>query len=163
MSKGKKKKGAYTADGRRLIASNKKALYRFEILDELEAGVVLLGTEVKSLRGGQCSLQEAYVRIKRGELWLVGAHVPEYAFGNSQNHEPTRERKLLVHRRELAKWDKQVREKGMTMVPLEVYFKDARVKVRIGLARGKRVHDKRAAARRKDDQRDMDRAMSRRR
>jgi SsrA-binding protein len=147
----------------RTIASNRKALYRFHVLAELEAGIALLGTEVKSLRAGQLSLQEAYVRVRAGELWMIGAHIPEYAFGNKQNHLPTRDRKLLVHRRELAKWHKQVREKGMTMVPLEVYFQGSLVKVRVGLVKGKRLHDKRADQREKDDKREMDRATKRRR
>lgn len=146
----------------RSIARNRRAYHRFHVLDELEAGIVLVGTEVKSLRAGEVSLQEAYVRIKDGELWLVGAHVPEYTFGNRQNHEPTRDRKLLVHRRELAKWAKQVREKGVTMVPLEIYFRGSRVKVRVGLVRGKRLHDKRAADRERSDRREMDRALKRR-
>lgn len=146
---------------RRTIATNKKALYRFHVLDVLEAGVALVGTEVKSLRAGQLSLQEAYVRIKAGELWLVGAHIPEYAFGNKQNHLPTRDRKLLVRRGELAKWDKQVRDKGITMVPMEVYFDRSLVKVSVGLVRGKQLHDKRAAQRKADDMREMDRAMKR--
>ncbi len=147
----------------RTIATNKKARFRFLILDELEAGIALVGTEVKSLRAGQVSLQEAYVRVKAGELWLVGAHIPEYTFGNRQNHVPTRDRKLLVHKRELAKWDKRVREKGVTIVPLEIYFRGSLVKVSLGLAQGKRTHDKRAEARAKTDKRDMERAMGRRR
>ncbi len=147
----------------RTIARNRKALFRFHVLEEEEAGIVLVGTEVKSLRAGQVSLQEAYVRFKAGELWLVGAHIPEYAFGNQQNHLPTRDRKLLVRRRDLRKWDKKVREKGITMVPLELYFRGSLVKVRVGLVKGKALHDKRAVARARSDQRDMDRAMSRRR
>jgi len=147
----------------RSIARNKKALFRFQLIDELEAGISLVGTEVKSLRGGNLSLQEAYVRIMDGELWLIGAHIPEYSHGNKLNHKPTRERKLLVHRRELAKWDKQVKVKGVTMVPLEVYFKGSLVKVRVGLVRGKRIHDKRAEQRDKDDKRAIEQAMNRRR
>lgn len=146
---------------KRPIAANKKALYRFHVLEVLEAGVALLGTEVKSLRAGQLSLQEAYVRVKGGELWLIGAHIPEYAFGNKLNHKPTRDRKLLVRRAELAKWDKQVREKGVTMVPLEVYFAGSLVKVSVGLVKGKQLHDKRAEQRKADDKREMDRAMKR--
>lgn len=146
----------------RSIASNKKALFRFHVLEELEAGISLVGTEVKSLRAGQCSLQEAYVRIKGGELWLVGCHIPEYAFGNSQNHPPTRDRKLLVHSRELYKWDKQVRERGTTIVPLEVYFQGSKVKVKIALVKGKRIHDKRADQKAKEDRREMDRALKQR-
>ncbi len=148
---------------RRVITSNKKARYQFHILDELETGILLVGTEVKSLRAGQCSIQEAYVRIKAGEMWLVGANIPEYAFGNRQNHKPTRDRKLLAHRREIQKWFKQVREKGVTVVPLEVYFRGSLIKLSIGLARGKRLHDKRQVDRERTDRRDMDRALGRRR
>ncbi len=146
---------------RRTIAANKRALHRFQVLDELEAGIVLQGTEVKSLRAGQLSLQEAYVRIRGGELWLIGAHIPEYAFGNRHNHKPTRDRKLLVHRRELARWEKEVRVKGVTLIPLEVYFQGSLVKVRVGLVRGKRLHDKRQAERERDDKREIERAMKR--
>lgn len=148
---------------RRVITTNKKARYLYHVLDELETGISLLGTEVKSLRAGQCSIQEAYVRIKNGEMWLVGANIPEYAFGNRQNHKPTRDRKLLAHRREIQKWYKQVREKGVTVVPLEVYFSGSKIKLAVGLVRGKRLHDKRQVDRERTDRRDMDRALGRRR
>lgn len=148
---------------RRVITTNKKARYLYHVLDELETGISLLGTEVKSLRAGQCSIQEAYVRIKNGEMWLVGANIPEYAFGNRQNHLPTRDRKLLAHRREIQKWYKQVREKGVTVVPLEVYFSGSKIKLAVGLVRGKRLHDKRQVDRERTDRRDMDRALGRRR
>ena len=126
-------------------------------------GIALVGTEVKSLRAGQCSIQEAYVRIQKGELWLLGSHIPEYAFGNKQNHRPDRERKLLAHRREITKWTKRVRERGLTLVPLEVYFDGPRVKVRIALVRGKKLHDKREAERERSDRREMERARAPRR
>jgi SsrA-binding protein len=147
----------------RPIASNRKARHLYSLLDELEVGIELEGTEVKSLRGGQCSLQEAYVRIRGGELWLVGAHIPEYAFGNRTNHAPTRERKLLAQRRQIERWSKAVREKGVTIVPLDLYFKGSLIKANIALARGKKVHDKRAKQREMDDKREMDRARGRRR
>ena len=147
----------------RPIAVNRKARHLYHIVDELEVGIELVGTEVKSLRGGQCSLQESYVRIKQEELFLVGAHIPEYSFGNKANHQPVRDRKLLAHRREILRWNKSVREKGVTVVPLEVYFSGALVKVKIALVRGKKLHDKRAAAKERDDRRDIDRAMNRRR
>ncbi|MDE0914235.1 MAG: SsrA-binding protein SmpB [Planctomycetota bacterium] len=150
-------------DSIRPIASNRKARHLYNLLDEMEVGVELLGTEVKSLRGGQCSLQEAYVRIKGNELWLVGAHIPEYAFGNRSNHAPTRERKLLAQRRQIDRWSKAVREKGVTIVPLDLYFKGALIKANIALARGKRLHDKRSKQREVDAKREMDRAQSRRR
>ncbi len=145
----------------RSVARNKKAYHTYEVLEELECGVVLSGTEVKSLRAGQCSIQEAYARIKGRELWLVGATIPEYRHGNIFNHKPTHDRKLLVHARELERWEKKVKERGVTLVPLEVYFQGSRVKVRLGLCRGKKLYDKRQSQREKDDKRAMDRASAR--
>ena len=147
----------------RRIADNRKARFEYEILEELECGIELTGTEVKSLRQGQCSLQEAFGLIKNHQLWLVQATIPEYTQGNVHNHVPTRERKLLAHKRELANWDRKVREKGVTLVPLAIYFKGSRVKVRVALARGKKLYDKRAKKREQDDKRAMERAMMRRR
>lgn len=147
----------------RVLTTNKKARYRFEILEELEVGIALVGTEVKSLRGGGGSIQEAYVKIVGDELWLVGAHIPEYAFGNKLNHKPTRDRKLLAHKREIQKWSKKVREKGMTLVPLELYFNRSNVKLSIALVRGKKLHDKRQAEREKSDRRELNREQTRRR
>lgn len=148
---------------RRSIARNKRARFEYEILDELECGIVLTGTEVKSLRQGHCSIVEAFGRIRGGELWLVGANIPEYAHGNVFNHAPVRDRKLLAHRRELEKWHKRVKEKGVAIVPLELYFSGSRVKVQIGLGRGKRMHDKRESERARTDRREIERAMGRRR
>jgi SsrA-binding protein len=147
----------------RSIAQNRKARHEFELLEELECGIELFGTEVKSLRAGQGSIAEAYAHFRKGELFLVGCHIPEYAQGNVHNHEPTRERKLLAHKRELANWDRKVREKGVTLVPLALYFKGSRVKVTVALARGKKLYDKRAAKRDRDDKRAIERAMMRRR
>jgi SsrA-binding protein len=146
----------------RPIAQNRKARFEFEILDELECGIVLGGTEVKSLRQGQCSLQEAYAHLRSGELYLIGAHIPEYAHGNVHNHEPVRDRKLLVHRRELRAWEKRVKERGVTMIPLAIYFRGSLVKVQLGLGKGKKLYDKRASEREKSDRREIDRALSRR-
>ncbi|MEZ6020343.1 MAG: SsrA-binding protein SmpB [Planctomycetota bacterium] len=148
---------------RRSIAQNRRARHDYHVLDELECGIMLLGTEVKSLRGGQCSLQEAFVRITGEELWLMRSHIPEYAFGNSMNHEPLRPRKLLAHKHQIRKWGKRAKEKGVTMVPLEVYFDGSKVKVLVGLVQGKRLHDKRSDLKERQDKRDMDRAMARRR
>ncbi len=148
---------------RRLIAENRRARYDFEFLETLECGLELKGTEVKSLRQGQASIVEAFGLLRGGELWLLQAHIPEYSHGNIQNHVPTRDRRLLVHKRELKRWTEAVREKGITIVPLQLYFLGARVKVEIALARGRKLHDKREREREKNDQRDMDRAMSRRR
>ena len=154
---------AKSGESRRTIAQNRKARHEFLVLEELECGIALSGTEVKSLRAGQCSLAEAYVRVRRGELYLVGAHIPEYAQGNVHNHVPVHDRKLLAHRREIRRWEKQVREKGITIVPLEIYFSGSRVKVTAALVRGKKLHDKRQTQKERTDRRDMDRAMSRRR
>lgn len=150
-------------DKRRVIAENRRARHDYEILDTLECGLALAGTEVKSLRQGKASIAEAFALERRGELWLIGAHIPEYAFGNVNNHAPLRDRKLLVHRRELATWDRKVREKGITIVPLTLYFKGPLVKLSIALARGRKLHDKREREREKTDLREMDRAASRRR
>lgn len=147
----------------RRIAENRKARFEYELLEELECGVVLTGTEVKSLRGGGGSIQEAYAMVRGTGLWLVKSHIPEYKQGNVHNHEPGRERKLLANAREIAKWHAAAKEKGITMVPLMLYFRGNRVKLNLGLCRGKKVHDKRAATRDREDRREMDRAMSRKR
>jgi SsrA-binding protein len=150
-------------DKRRVVAENRRARHDYEFLDTLECGIALAGTEVKSLRQGKASIAEAFAMVRRGELWLVGAHIPEYAFGNVHNHPPVRDRRLLVHRRELANWETKVREKGVTIVPLSIYFKGALVKVSIALARGRKLHDKREREREKTDRREMERAVARRR
>ncbi len=154
---------AREASTHRTIASNRRARHAYLLLDQLECGIALVGTEVKSLRAGHCSLAEAYGRIHDDELYLVGAHIPEYAFGSAFNHTPVHDRKLLAHRREIRKWHKSVREKGVTIVPLEIYFLGSRVKVKMALVRGKKLHDKRQASKDRTDRRDMDRALSRRR
>jgi SsrA-binding protein len=148
---------------RRQVAQNRKAYHQYHIIDELEVGLSLVGSEVKSLRAGQCSLQEAWVKISREEMYLVGAHIPEYVHANALNHKPTRERKLLAHRREIGAWSKQVREKGTTIVPLEVYFVGQRAKVLLGLSKGKKQHDKRQSVKERDDKREMAREQKRRR
>ncbi len=140
---------------RRTISRNKRATHEYLVLDELEVGIVLFGTEVKSLRGGRCSLQEAYCMIRNGELWIMQMHIPEYAQGNVNNHKMVRERKLLAKRREIDKWDRKVREKGTTLIPLEILFDGALVKLRIGLCKGKKLYDKRQAKRERDDKREI--------
>lgn len=154
-------------DAPRQVASNKRARHEYLVLEELECGIVLTGTEVKSLRGGRCSLAEAYVTLtERGgrlEMDLVNAHIPEYAQGNVHNHVPTRTRRLLAHTREMRAWFKRVREKGITIVPLEVYFRGSLVKLKVALVQGKKLHDKRQTERERTDQREMDRALGRRR
>ena len=129
----------------------------------VEAGVVLTGTEVKSLRGGEATLQQAYAEVRDGEAWLLGAEIAVYEQGNRANHEPTRSRKLLLHRREIDRLYGQVREKGLTLVPTRLYFKDGRVKVEHALARGKDVRDKRRTLADRDAQRQIERAMKARR
>ncbi len=158
MAKGRK------PEEHRSIARNKKARHDYEILDELECGIVLQGTEVKSLREGHCSIREAYVRITPGgELDLVGATIPEYRCGNIYNHEPTRTRRLLAHKREIKKLADQIRAKSATLVPLKIYFVRGKAKLLVGVGLGKRKADKRQDLAKRDAQRDMDRAMSRRR
>jgi SsrA-binding protein len=156
-------KGAEKEDGesRRSIATNRRARFEFHILDQLEVGIALTGTEVKSLRRGQASIAEAYAMVKNGQMYLLGAHIPEYAQGNVHNHEPTRERKLLLHRKEIERWHARVKEKGVTIVPLSLYFKGSRAKLEIALCKGKKLYDKREDKRTKEDRREMDRAMSR--
>ncbi len=151
-----------TAEAVKLITSNRRARHDYAILDTFEAGLVLTGTEVKSLRDGKASLQEAYARIDRDEIWLVGMHVPEYSHGNRQNHEPTRTRKLLMHRKEIERLRGMLEQKGLTLVPLRLYWKDGRAKVELGLGRGKKDYDRRQDVAKREAQREIERAMSRR-
>jgi SsrA-binding protein len=146
----------------RPIAENRKARHRFEVLDTLECGVVLTGSEVKSLREGRLSLDEAYGRVRDREVWLVGCDIPEYHNASLWNHQPRRPRKLLLHRREVRRFARQAHEKGLTLVPLRMYFNARGVaKVLLGLCRGKKLHDKREALKRADMNREMERAMRR--
>nr|WP_218886261.1 SsrA-binding protein SmpB [Kineococcus aurantiacus] len=149
--------------GRKVIASNRKARHDYFIDDTYEAGISLMGTEVKALRMGRASLVDGFAHIDRGEMWLEGVHIPEYVQGTWTNHTPRRKRKLLLHRAEIDRWAGKVRESGLTIVPLALYFVDGRVKVEIGLARGKKNYDKRQTLREKQDKREADRAMSLRR
>lgn len=145
---------------RKLIASNRKARHDYHIEDTVEAGLVLMGTEVKSQRMGRASLVDGYASFRGDELWLEGVHIPEYVQGTWTNHTPRRRRKLLLHRSELNKLAQKTRETGHTIVPLSMYFKDGRVKVELGVAKGKKLHDKRQALRERQDRREVDRAMS---
>jgi SsrA-binding protein len=147
------------AKGEKLIADNRRARHDYHLLDRFEAGVVLTGTEVKVLRDGKATLQQAYAEVRDGEAWLVGLHVPEYTQGNRSNHEPDRARKLLLHRREIDRLYGQVREKGFTLVPTKLYFKDGRVKVELALARGKELHDKRRDIASREAKRQMEREL----
>jgi SsrA-binding protein len=147
----------------KLIAENRKARHDYQLLDRFEAGLVLTGTEVKSLRAGRATLTQAWADIRDGEAWLQGAEIAVYDQGNRANHEPTRPRKLLLHRREIDRLYGQVREKGLTLVPTKLYFKQGRVKVELALARGKDVRDKRRTVAEREAKRDMERAFKTRR
>src|SRR5262245_29823722 len=150
------------ASGTKLIADNRRARRDYELLDRVEAGLVLTGTEVKSLRDGKVVLGQAYADVRGDEAWLVGASIAEYPGGNIQNHQPDRERKLLLHRREIDTLRGKIQEKGLTLVPTRLYFKDGRVKVELALARGREKADKRRAIAERDAQRQMERALRRR-
>src|SRR5262245_16377039 len=157
----KDKKGA--ADGTVNICRNRRALHDYDILDTVECGIVLVGTEVKSLRDGHGNLEDSYARIDDGEVWLIGAEIPEYLYGNRLNHKPKRPRKLLLHRREIDKFAGKASEKGLTLVPLRMYFKDGKAKVELAVAKGKQTHDKRESLKKADAKREMDRALASRR
>ena len=147
------------ADGRvRVVAMNRRARFEYEILETVEAGLVLRGTEVKSLRGGQVNFKDSYATIRDGEAWLLGCHISPYSHGTDANHDPERDRKLLLHGREIARLTGKVAERGLTIVPLRLYFKEGRAKIELGLARGKKLHDKRSAIREREVAREMDKA-----
>lgn len=145
------------------ICRNKRAFHEYTISDRLECGIVLTGTEVKSLREGSANLEDAYARIDNGEVWLIGSDIPEYTMGNRMNHKPKRPRKLLLHRREIEKFAGKATQRGFTLVPLRMYFKRGRAKVELGVARGKQQHDKRQDKKKAEAQREIRRAMSERR
>lgn len=151
------------AEERKLIASNRRARYEYEILDTFEAGISLLGPEVKSLRAGGASLGDAYATVRHGEVYLVNAHISPYAQAGRENTEPRRERKLLLHKREIARLQGQVAERGRTLIPLSLYFKQGRVKVELALARGKRRADRRETIRRREQEREIERELRGRR
>lgn len=147
------------AEGIKIITTNRKARHDYHIEQSFEAGLVLQGTEVKSLRDGKANLQEGFCGFQDGELYLHGVHISPYRHGNVNNHDPVRSRKLLLHRRELGKLDKAIAQKGYTIVPLKLYFKNGLAKVEIGLAKGKKLYDKRADIAEKDTQRRLDRIL----
>ncbi len=149
--------------GHKVVATNRRARYEYEILDTFECGIVLRGSEVKSLRAAQIQLKDAYADIRDGEIWLENAHIAPYQFALGGGHDPERPRKLLLHRREIQKLTGKVNEAGLTLVPLQVYFKNGRAKVEIGLARGRRTYDKRQRIRERMEKREMDRAQRHRR
>lgn len=141
----------------KVIVTNRKARHDYEITSSVEVGLVLTGSEVKSLRAGKASLVDAYGRIRNGEVWIIGMHIAQYKEATFANHEPTRERKLLLHKQEIKKIKKRVEEKGITLVPLKLYFKNNIAKLELGIARGKRKYDKKVTIAQKDAQRDMQR------
>ena len=149
--------------GEKLIADNRRARHDYHLLDRFEAGLQLTGTEVKSLRDGRVTLGQAYADLRDGEVWLIGAHIDAYALGHVANHEPDRDRKLLLHRREIESLIGQVQQKGLTLVPTRLYFKNGRAKLEIALARGKEQRDKRRDIAKRDADRDIERALRRRR
>jgi SsrA-binding protein len=144
-------------DAVKLIANNKKAYHEYFILEKYEAGIALVGTEVKSIRMGKCSIKEAYIQIRNGEAWVVGMNISPYEKGNIFNKDPLRERKLLLHAVEIRKLSQQIREKGLTIMPLQVYLKGSLVKMEIGLAKGKKLYDKREDIAKKDAKREAER------
>jgi SsrA-binding protein len=149
--------------GTKIIARNKRARHDYAIEDVVEAGLVLTGTEVKSLRAGRASLTDGFGLITDSEAWLHGVHIPEYTQGTWTNHEPRRVRKLLLHRKEIERLARSTQERGLTLVPLSLYFKDGRAKIELGLARGKRTYDKRQDLAKRDAAREVDRELRRRR
>jgi SsrA-binding protein len=150
-------------DGTVNICRNRRATHDYEILDKIECGVVLVGTEVKSLRAGYGNLEDAYARVDDGEVWLIGAEIPEYEFGNRLNHKPKRPRKLLLHRKEIDRFAGKASDKGLTLVPLRMYFKEGRAKVELAVGKGKQTHDKRESLKKTDAKRQIDRALASRR
>ena len=148
--------------GHKIVAQHRKARHDYAVEDTYEAGMVLTGTEVKSLRAGRASLVDGFAEVENGEVWLLGVHIPEYTQGTWTNHEPRRRRKLLMHRSEIAKIETRVSERGLTMVPLSLYFKDGRAKVEIALARGRKNYDKRHSIAAKEARRETERAVGRR-
>ncbi len=147
------------AEQDRVVATNRRARHEYEILETFEAGLVLRGTEVKSLRTGQVNFKDSYGTVRNSELWLLGCHISPYSHGTDANHDPERDRKLLLHRREITRLTGKVAERGLTVVPLKLYFKAGRAKIEIGLARGKKLHDKRATLRERETRREMDKAI----
>jgi SsrA-binding protein len=148
--------------GERVLATNRKAYFHYEVLERAEAGLALVGTEVKSIREGGLNFSDSYVDFRGGELVLVGCRIAPYSHGNLLNHPPARDRKLLLHKREILKLGGKVTERGLTLVPLRAYMKNGRVKMEIGLARGKQAHDKRDAIKKKDQEREARQGLSRR-
>ena len=149
-------------EGIQVVARNKRAIHEYDIIDRLECGIVLTGTEVKSLRESHASLDDAYARLESGEVWLLGSDIPEYGMGNRLNHKPKRLRKLLLHRREIDKFAGKATQRGFTLVPLRMYFKHGLAKVELAVAKRRQMHDKREAKKKAEVQREIRRAMTNR-
>lgn len=147
--------------GRKLVAQNRRARHNWSVLDTYETGIVLTGTEVKSLRQGKAQLVDAFATVDEGEVWLRNLHIPEYTEGTWTNHEPRRSRKLLLHRHEIERLVGKIKESGLSLVPLSLYFSDGKAKIELALARGKKAHDKRQDIAKRDMQREIDRAIGR--
>jgi SsrA-binding protein len=145
------------SEGIKIIASNKKAFFNYQILEKLETGLVLTGSEVKALREARCNFKDSYARIKDEEAWLIGLHIGEYKNAGYKKHDPERQRKLLLHKNEIRRIHRKVMDKGVTLVPLKIYFKNGRAKLELGLAVGKREYDKRETIARRDQQREIKR------
>jgi SsrA-binding protein len=148
-------------EGIKLVAKNKKARFDYEINDRVEAGLVLTGSEVKSLRMGKANLTDSYAKFKNGEAWLVGCHIIQYPYAHYDQHDPERPRKLLLHKREIRKLSSKVQEQGLSLIPLSIYFKNGLAKVELALAKGKKTHDKRHAIKAREQAREMERAFKR--
>ncbi len=146
----------------KIISSNRAAYHNYFILDTYEAGIVLKGTEVKSAREGSVNLKEGYVLVRDGQIWLLNVHINQYSHGNRENHDPTRERRLLMHKREIVRLQSKIKEKGLTVVPTKFYFKNGFIKCEIGIARGKKLHDKRETETKKDQEREARSALKQR-
>lgn len=156
---GGKANGKTVDDSQKIVARNRRARHEYDLIESVEAGIVLTGTEVKSLRNGKASLEESYAGIENSEVWLYGCDIPEYLQANRMNHKPKRPRKLLLHRREIDRLIAKASERGLTIVPLKIYFKDGMAKVEICVARGRKLYDKREALKKQDAKRDIDRAL----
>lgn len=159
MAKNKAKNGS-SRPGVKMVTQNRKARFNYDVVEDLEVGMVLTGTEVKSLREGKVQLLDSYAAVENGEMYLHHAHIAEYDHGNVFNHDPIRRRKLLLHRREIDRLHATVKERGFTLIPLEVYFKSGRAKVRLGVCKGKATHDKRASIKERDEKRALRREMA---
>ncbi len=149
------------AEGEKVIASNRKAFFNYEIVEKLEAGIALQGTEVKALRDGHANLSDSYVHFRNNEAYLINCHISPYPNAGPFNHEPLRNRKLLMHREEMAKLESKTQEKGFTLIPLRLYFKRGRAKVELGLGRGKKLYDKRESIKRREQDREVSKAIKR--